>query len=235
MKELHRVRVHILHVLRHTQEARFSELMKRSSLESDSFKFHIRALCEQGYLQKNARELYELTAPGKELANSLDEIRQKSLQLPRLSLFIICTRRSKDGAKEYLIQERLRQPFFGYFGCISGPAQRGIDFTETARKELQKQTGIVASDCRVLSFYRQYDYENSGMLLEDKLFVITEATFADTELSVWYGGNTQWMTLKTLRAQQKVFATSLHILSCLDEGRSIEWASGTSTYPHADY
>ncbi len=237
MKALHKVRADILYMLRHQQTARFSELMKQSSLESDTFKFHVRALQEQGYIQKVPQGGYELTPIGKEAANNLDESGLHGLRQPKLSLHIVLSRISQEGETMYLVQQRQRQPFYGYWGCLSGPAQWGEDFEETARKELQKQCSITDVEYRPQSFYRQRDYDATGVLLEDKLFVIIVASTQSESTSEWLHGHNKWMTLTELSAQEKTFESSVKILTELDEQGTIKspLLSGKTTYSREDY
>lgn len=238
MDRFHEVRAQILYTLRHKQTARFSELMRHSSLESDSFKFHIRALAEQGYIQKTPDRSYTLTPTGKELANNLDNDTWRKLRQPKLSLLVVLYRDNADGQREYLVQQRLRQPFYEYWGCISGPAQWGEDFEATAQREIAKQCGITEITCHVHSFYRQKDYDKSKSLLEDKLFIVITASVAqNTAIVEWPYGHNEWMTLATLINQKKVFESSAKILNLAGSKPDLatDFTSIETTYPVEDY
>jgi predicted transcriptional regulator len=237
MNTSHKVRALILYELRHRQTARFSELMKQSGLESDSFKFHIRALVEQGYIQKTSDMSYSLTPAGKESANNLDQDRSRSLKQPKVSLLIVLSRNNAENQLEYLVQQRLRQPFYGYWGCMSGPAQWGADFEETARQEIAKQCGITGIECGVHSFHRQKDYDGAGNLLEDKLFiVITASVGRNIELKGWPYGHNTWMTMAEFTRQEKAFqASAKAIWSVNNLAASATYTSDTVVYSAKDY
>lgn len=238
MDSFHEVRAQILYTLRHKQTARFSELMRQSSLESDSFKFHVRALAEQGYIQKTSDGSYALTPTGKELANNLDNDRRHRLRQPKLSLLVVLYRDVGNGQREYLVQQRQRQPFYEYWGCISGPAQWGEDFEITAQKEIEKQTGITGITYQVHSFYRQKDYDQEKTLLEDKLFIVVTAFVArNAAITEWPHGRNEWMTLAALANQKKVFESSIEVLNLVSNNPDLAaiFTSVETTYPSKEY
>lgn len=237
MDTLHEVRARILYTLRHQRTARFSELMKQSSLESDTFKFHVRALREQGYIQKTPEGSYTLTPVGKERANNLDNGGRQRLKQPKLSLLVVLSRKRADGCTEYLVQRRLRQPFYGYWGCISGPAQWGDDFEATAQQEAIKQCGITPVECHVHSFYRQKDYDTAGLLLEDKLFVVATASVAPgAAVLEWPYGRSEWMAFPEFISQKKVFDSSAKIVASIEnKAAGAGFSSGKTTYSPSGY
>jgi len=203
-KELSPPRAAIVTYLRHVPQARYSELQHAANLESDVFKFHVRYLVEQGVIAKQIDGAYILTSSGKEIANNLNESAQKQLKQPKISLLLVLSRQTPKGT-EYLMQKRLRHPFYGYWGLLSGPAQWGEDFTTTAAHELRKQTGLTA-DLRVCTFLRQRDYTPASELLEDKLFVVLTAQLQNHEPQIWKYGENAWMTLAQLREQPHYFS-----------------------------
>jgi ADP-ribose pyrophosphatase YjhB (NUDIX family) len=175
-----------------------------ADMESDTFKFHVRYLMEQRIIAKLADGTYALTTSGKEIANNLDEPAQKQLKQPKVSLLLVISRLAPQGT-EYLVQKRLRQPFYGYWGLLSGPAQWGKDLAATAAHELQKQTGLTAN-LQVCTFLRQRDYTPAHELLEDKLFVVLTAQLNTEQPHTWEHGENAWMTLAQLHSQPKHFS-----------------------------
>lgn len=137
-------------------------------------------------------------------------------------------------AKEYLMQCRLRQPYYGYWGCISGPVHWGESIEAAAQRELRKQTGLEA-DVAVHGFYRQMDCRaGSGDLLEDKLFAVVEAVNLKGELSnAWTKGHNEWVTIDQLRAQERYFASTLAFIEQLEPGEA--YAYGRTEYSPENY
>lgn len=233
-EQLHRAQLSILDTLRHTPDASFSMLMKPTGMQSDTFKFHIRKLRSLGYVEKGPTGLYTLTAAGKEFANDLDDARRTIQKQPKVSLIIVVKRITSDGAVEYLMQQRQRNPYYGLWGNISGPARWGEDFNETATAELQKQTGLTAA-CQVRLFMRQMDKAaEDGSLLEDKLFVVLEAEDVTDELSNdWRGGHNRWMTIREFETQKQRFPNTTELISTIDQGKS--YLTVNTNYPIEDY
>ena len=232
---MHHAQIAILYKLRHSTSATFSELMRETELSSDVFKFHIHKLTKLGYLQKTAEGAYILTLQGKEFANNLDHEKRSTQKQPKLSILLVVPRKNDLGETEYLVQKRKRHPFYGFWGCISGPVQWGEDAEDTARHEFTKQTGLNAS-FSIESFYRKRDYsEETGDILEDKLFIVLKAhdMHGGFTPSYWTGGENAWMTQAELRQQARYFASSDEAINMVSSGKVYE--SEQARYQPSDY
>jgi ADP-ribose pyrophosphatase YjhB (NUDIX family)/predicted transcriptional regulator len=233
-RHVHPVQVSILYALRRAPAATFSTLMEPTGLTSDAFKFHMRQLLKMELLEKNDANQYRLTAAGKEFANTLDVQRQAVQKQPKLSVLVVAARTNAAGRREYVFQERQRNPFWGYWSFIGGPVRWGDAIEEAAAHELSKQTGLSAV-CTVRSFLRKRDYaEGSDELLEDKVFAIVEAGELSGELQhVWRGGNNAWLTLDDMEAKDRFFAENRRIIEIMDSG--LAYGTIDARYNAADY
>jgi ADP-ribose pyrophosphatase YjhB (NUDIX family)/predicted transcriptional regulator len=231
--QLHPIEVSILTSLRRSDGKRYSDLLHAASAENDLFKSHLRKLVDTGSVEKVTPGHYRLTSAGKEFANNLDRKTRSSQKQPKLSLFLVVSRKTKD-TTEYLFQERLRNPYYGYWGNISGPAKWGQQFEDTARAELQKQTGLTA-EFAVNSFFRATDYDAaSDELLEDKLFIVMTAQEPKGKLSnEWSGGYNAWMTLDTFDKQRKRFQDTSEVLKAVRAGET--YTARAREYNPRDY
>lgn len=180
---------------------------------SDTFKFHLRKLVKLGYVAKQDDGAYALTPRGKEYANGLNTQLRTTQKQPKLSVLIVATKKTGRDEAQYLVQKRQRNPFFGYWGEIHGRAEWGETFEETASRQLKRQAGLDAT-FTVKGFRRIRDYDGvSNEMLEDKVFVIVEAANINGVLSNRYdGGENAWMTIDELKAQDKVFASTLSVI-----------------------
>lgn len=214
--QIHKAQASILYTLRHNTAARYTALMQPTGLESDMFKFHLARLSSLGYVEKQPFGTYTLTASGKEFANNLDKTTPASLKQPKISVAIVASRK-KDGKTEYLFHQRLRNPYFGYWGLLSGPVQWSESFEETAEQEFYKQTNLEAQ-FEVKAFSRQTDHQDkSGVVLEDKVFVIIAATNVTGTLEeTTHVGNNKWMTLEKLEQQEKFFTATRDFIQTLE-------------------
>lgn len=214
--EMHAAQVSVLRTLRHVQSARYTDLRLPTGLESDAFKFHLNKLVSTGYATKLGSGEYVLTANGKEFANNLSDLRPSIQKQPKLSVAIIAAR-SIDGEKKYLLQQRRRNPYYDFWGCITGPVQWGESIESTAKHEFEKQTGMTAC-YKVKAFSRQTDFAaETNDLLEDKLFAVVEATGVTGEITnAWQKGFNAWMKLDDLRKQKKYFAPVYDFIEMLE-------------------
>jgi ADP-ribose pyrophosphatase YjhB (NUDIX family) len=232
--QLHKTQVSILHSLRYAESERFSALMHPTNLTSDTFKFHLRKLVRLGYVAKLADGKYQLASRGKEYANSLNEHERAVEKQPKVSILMVIAKTNDDGETVYLLQKRSRNPFYGYWSEVHGRAEWGEPFETTAQRQLKRQAGLDA-EFTVISFrrVRDYDAESEG-LLEDKLFVILEASKVSGELANDYSGGTNvWLTPEELRKQDKVFASTVSIIENLHNGKL--YSAQDLTYDPGDY
>lgn len=208
--------------------------MRPTGLQSDTFKFHLRKVAKLGYIEKTTTGQYQLTPRGKEFANNLDESRLTTQRQPKLSVLLIIKKPVRHDEPLFLFQKRLRNPFFGFWSCIGGPIQWGQDAEATAAKELKKQTGLTAV-CKVQSFYRKRDYDDTtDLLLEDKLFIILQATKVEGELAnTWHGGLNKWMTVHEFKQQPKYFSSVCEAIDMLDTGKT--YTTQVAHYSSLDY
>lgn len=218
---LHGAQVTVLDTLRRRQAARYSSLQRTTRMDSDVFKFHLRALVRAGCVAKTTSGDYQLTPRGKEFANNIDRNELKTQKQPKLSVMLVVSRDGDNGRLEFLVQQRHRNPYFGYWGFLSGPMRWGEDSVETAKNELRKQTGLRA-EFLAKATYRQCDFSaETGILLEDKLFTVMVANISsDDPSNSWTGGHNEWMTLAELTDRKKYFLSSAEIVDMLRDGRA---------------
>jgi ADP-ribose pyrophosphatase YjhB (NUDIX family) len=220
LKLLHQAQISILRTIRRAESTRYSEMMQPTGMESAGFKFHLRKLIKSSLIERDAVGRYRLTAIGKEFANNLDRQTGMPQKQPKLSVAMVVQQ-----GNQYLFQQRLRNPFWGYWGFLSGPIRWGMEPETVAESELKKQTGLKAS-FSVKAFLRKRDYSTEGGLLEDKQFIIVAARAKGELDNSWDGGLNQWMTLEELKGQNRYFQDTVEILNMLQEG--IEYKSISS-------
>jgi len=118
--------------------AGFATLQKQTALTSDHFNFHIKKLVETGLVEKDSAQ-YRLTRRGKEYANRMDTDENEIEKQPKVSVALIVERHT-DGKREFLAQQRLKQPYYGFWGRLGGKVRWGESFEEAAKRELKEET-----------------------------------------------------------------------------------------------
>jgi 8-oxo-dGTP diphosphatase len=205
---IHAAQTAILRELLFHPAAGFSELRKPTGLTSDHFSFHINRLVELKLVEQTAkRGHYRLTAKGKEYANRLDTDNNTVERQPKAAV-LLAMERFDNAQRQILFQQRLKQPYFGFWGLPSGKLRWGETIIEGAARELMEETGLTAK-LELKGVYHEHAYqEESGELLEDKLFFVVRGT--DTQgalITEFEGGANSWLSVEEARAKDKVFGS----------------------------
>jgi ADP-ribose pyrophosphatase YjhB (NUDIX family) len=185
----------------------FAKLQKITGMSSDHFNFHLQKLVELKLVEKVSRGTYSLTPRGKEYANKLDTDNHTVERQPKTAVILVIERK-RDGNREFLFQERLKQPYYGFWGCPTGKVRWGETITQTAERELMEETGLTAS-CELSGVYHELVYQQeTGEQLEDKIFFVVHCTEVKGELvKEFEGGRNQWMTRAQALNQPKIFTS----------------------------
>jgi 8-oxo-dGTP pyrophosphatase MutT (NUDIX family) len=230
-KLLHKAHVAILHVLLFRQDARFADLQKASGLTSDHFNFYLKQLLDEELVDKNSDGAYHLTAKGKEFANRFDTDARTVERQPKVA---VCLTIRKDGKQ--LVQQRLKQPYYGYWGRPTGKIRWGETIIEAAARELLEETNLTA-DLEFESVYHKRDYsKTTGKLLEDKLFFVISCTNPQGELTEEFeGGRNTWMTHQEYASQTLSFEGQTSGLKSKTEHAKVEIIEATHEYSPEEY
>lgn len=210
----HEAQMKILRHLLLRPFAGFAELQKQTSLTSDHANFHIKKLVEVGYMEKNSSDKYTLTRSGKEYANRMDTHDNVIEKQPKLSVVLVIER--TDGT--FLAQQRLKQPYYGFWGMPTGKIRWGESLLEAAARELKEETGLSAT-LRASGFFHKMDFDRAtDALLEDKYFCIIHGTDPQGELITDdEGHHNEWVTDTAFKAYERKFASMIKILHAARE------------------
>ncbi|MCB9790464.1 NUDIX hydrolase [Candidatus Nomurabacteria bacterium] len=102
---------------------------------------------------------------------------------PKTSVIVRAVRRnSETGELEHLVCRRLRQPYFGKVGRITGKVRFGETFEEAAARELVEETGLEAGKLTLEEIYRKMRKREDGVFVQDVIFYIFFASELQGEL-----------------------------------------------------
>jgi 8-oxo-dGTP pyrophosphatase MutT (NUDIX family) len=200
--DAHEAQMDILKHLLHVPDAGFAELQKTAGLTSDHFNFHIRRLQDAKYVTKNGSGRYHLTQAGKEYANRMDTDEKVIERQAKLGVLIVV----ENEKGQFVAQQRLKQPYYGFWGRPTGKIRWGETVVEAAARELMEETGLSA-DLELRGIFHKMDYrKDSDEFLEDKYFYIVYGTNPRGTLTTSFeGGKNSWMSLVELKNQEQVF------------------------------
>lgn len=211
-KMSHEVKIHdaqtaILRELLFHPAVNFAKLQKLTGMSSDHFNFHIKKLIDLRMIEKVKRGTYALTPQGKEHANKLDTDNNTIERQPKTAV-ILAVERMYKGEKQYLFQERLKQPYFGFWGFATGKIRWGETIIQCAERELMEETKLTATH-RIAGVYHELVYQKeTGNQLEDKIFFVIQCRNPKgTLMERFEGGRNQWMSRADALAQPKIFTS----------------------------
>ena len=192
--DLHETQAHILKELLFHPDRKFSELAP-PGVSSDQLAFHVKRLLELNLVNKLG-DRYELTAAGKEFANRFDADapHMRIERQAKLGAIVVAIRMNA-GKQEYLMQQRLKQPYYGFYGFVGGKIRWGETLEEAAAREFAEEAGLAATLIPA-GIEHKMDYDKAtGELLEDKFFFFFRAEKPHGEFRATFpGGQNAWLT-----------------------------------------
>ncbi|MDB5184783.1 MAG: Hydrolase [Candidatus Saccharibacteria bacterium] len=148
----HHIQRSIIDRLMHHAQLRFSEL-KPDGMESNIFMYHLKQLIKAGLVAKT-NDAYHLAYAGLQYVDGLssDDLR------PRKQPKLIAIMALHTATGQWLLAERLVQPYIGQRMFVSGKQHFGESFAEQAAREIHEKTGVdVALTYRGIANIRIHD------------------------------------------------------------------------------
>jgi 8-oxo-dGTP pyrophosphatase MutT (NUDIX family) len=202
--KIHDFQISILKELLFKPKARFRDLNK-IGITNDHFTKHLNYLQKQDLIVKN-NGLYSLSDSGKEFANRMDTDSLKLERQAKLCIALHAVRKGKS-SNEYLVHQRLKEPFYGWYGSHSGKIRWGETPLNCAKREFLEETGLTG-EFKLTGIVHYHHFHKDGRLLEDKYFWVYKVTNVIGELKETVPeGKNIWMTEKQYRNLDNVFAT----------------------------
>ena len=215
---LHPAQTKILRELLFMPAARFAELQKASGLESDHVKFHIKQLVKLGYINKIGNA-YQLSVIGKEYANKLDTDAGVIERQPKVAVLLVVEQYNpKTHMVEYLLQKRLKHPYFGFWGAPTGKVRWGETLLDAATRELKEETGLTGTFEYRGIYHERVRHQETGEIIEDKLFQLMFCDRFSGKLQVEFDdGYNAWRTLEDMALEPKKYkGFETEIAACLN-------------------
>lgn len=212
----HSAQMSILRHLLLSPSASFATLQKETGLTSDHFNFHLSKLIDTGYVSKLSDGQYVLSQSGKEYANRMDTDDNTIEKQPKVSVLLII----ENDKGQFVAQQRLKQPFYGFWGRPTGKIRWGETLAESAARELLEETGLTA-DLSYAGLYHKMDYsKDTSAILEDKYFFVVYGKNPIGELVTDdEGHHNEWLSINELNAKDKVFDSIREITEFAVNGR----------------
>lgn len=186
----------ILLKLIHTPAASFSELLG-DERDSNKFAYHLGKLDALGLIVKSEGR-YSLSDEGKRLSSFIEGDTGKKAAFPTFAHVIIV----KDGDK-ILVQRRLKEPFYGYWGLISGKINFGWNVEECALRDITEETGLVAEKSELIGMNQAKTYEDGKMMHHHIMFYVRLSGLTGKLNEKTHKGENTWMTVEEFKATER--------------------------------
>lgn len=166
MRHIHTIQLQILRNLLLQPKLSYSQIKPTKDMDNNLFDFHLDQMIKAGFIKKTNTG-YTLTDLGKEFAGRLDTEKSVIQKQAKISV-VVAPIRSFEGSNEFLIYTRLKHPFYGCQGFMSGKVNFGEQVTEAAKREFKEETNLETDNLEISSIrhYRVFNPQNE--LLEDK-------------------------------------------------------------------
>ncbi|MEO7617979.1 MAG: NUDIX domain-containing protein [Candidatus Saccharibacteria bacterium] len=217
--KIHDAQISILRELLFVKSAGYAVLQKPTGLASDHFNFHIGRLVELGLVEKVGRGEYKLSTKGKEYANKLDTDNKTIERQPKVAV-LLAVEREIDGERQLLFQERLKNPYYGYYGFPSGKLRWGETITQGAARELLEETNLEA-ELEIMGLYHEHTFvDEETDPIEDKMFFVVHCTKVQGDLVERFeGGRNVWLTIPQARKLEKKYTSFETELEMITAGK----------------
>jgi 8-oxo-dGTP pyrophosphatase MutT (NUDIX family) len=195
---LHEAQAKILKELLFHNGTNFTSLNK-TELTSDQFTHHVKQLVKADLIEKQG-QLYFLTEKGKIVGGQLDTESLKFEKWGKASV-AVTGKKTINGKDYYLVQQRLKEPFYKYWGHLNGKIRFGETAAETAARELKEETGLNGKPKYVATHHLLRGPSENNIIL-DNYFYIFCFTDADGTLMDTQEGHNQWKTAEEIKTLQ---------------------------------
>lgn len=153
----------IIKKLIHSNGIDFNNLWEHKWSCSDFMK-NLDSMEKSGLVTKK-NEKYFLTHEGKKLSAFIDGHTGKKTKMPVVSLLMVVIKKGK-----ILLYERLKEPFYGYFGFPGAKLEFGEPLIEGVKRELKEETNLKAK-IRIIGLMNYNTYNNGKLSYHHVHFV----------------------------------------------------------------
>lgn len=192
----HDIQRKIILRLIHDPELSFNELWQKQG-ESNNFAYHLNKLQELSLINKTESGNYKLTLEGQKRSAFIEGDTGTQAQFPTFSIVIL----AKTGDK-YVCQKRLKEPFYGYWGFISGKINFGQNLFECATRDLLEETGLRSTQWILKALEQVKTYDQGKLAFHHYLFHLETDSVSGELIEKTHKAENAWLTLEEYKQKE---------------------------------
>jgi len=207
---LHVIQRGILNNLLYVERAKFG-VLRPSEVSTDHFSYHLQQLTKEGLITRES-DGYSLTELGKQLASLIDTETDSFEQQAKLGVMLVVLK-DVGGVTQVLMQQRLKHPFFGFWGFPTGKIRVGETPHQAALRELHEETGLRGESAVTGVAQRRNRDSEDGHLLEEEFFFVVCVHNPEGELTESAEGvQHQWVDEREIETLEPQFPALQRVL-----------------------
>ncbi|MFH1064414.1 MAG: NUDIX domain-containing protein [Candidatus Woesearchaeota archaeon] len=199
----HPIQKKILLDLIHKPSATFAELLG-TERDSSKFSYHLTKLESDNMIRKRDGK-YSLSDEGRKESAFIEGDTGSKALFPTFANVLIV----RDGDK-ILVQKRLKEPFYGYWGLISGKINFGFNIEECAKRDLEEETGLVAGKSRMMGINQAKTFEDGKLIFHHMMFYVRLDDLSGELKNTTHKGENEWVTVEEFMRRERFPDPWLH-------------------------
>lgn len=182
----------------HNPEMTFTELWD-GKRDSNKFSYHLSILESKGLINKKENGKYALSEEGRKLSAFIEGDTGIKAVFPTFAHGLIIKNENK-----ILVQKRLKEPFYGYWGLISGKINFGFNVEECAKRDLIEEAGLTAKNSRLVGINQIKTYENNKLLFHHIIFLVELSEIQGELKPKTHKAENSWLTLDEFKNKERL-------------------------------
>ena len=183
-------RENILRKLMHKPNMSFNELWEKEG-ESNKFAYHMKVLEEDELIEKTDSG-YQLTHKGKRTSTYVDGSTGRQNKAPLVAVIVVVSNNGK-----YLLMQREKEPFYGYWGFIGGKIEFNQYILECAESELEEETGL-RCNLELKGLFSSKTQNNNELAYNHQIFIV-KGTNPTGKLKKTREGKPEWVLKEKIK------------------------------------
>lgn len=209
----HYIQLEVLKQLSLKRSVSFTDLNTKN-IDSDLFAYHLKKLQQNGLITKVEGQ-YILTSKGKDFSNSLD-IDSATIKFEKQAFISVLVHvfQGESFESPMVVHTRLKEPFYGFKGMITGRVKYGEGIFDAAKREVMEETSLEGE----VNFHGVAHFTNTQRkeVVEDKVLFVFSMLKAKGNLKKKdQGFKNEWMTISEYLREDLIYEGEADILEMI--------------------